>query len=200
MSIKVPTIGSQLFARTRRRVLGLLFANPDRRYHLRELIRLVRTGRGAVQRELENLVKAGLVTRVRDGNRVLYQANRLSPVFEDLQGLMEKTARQEVEEMLLGEMVRRIVGTVQPERIVLFGSRAREEAEPESDFDLLIVAPSDLPRWRRAAQLYGLLAGMGVGKDLVWVTPEEIAEWEGVSAHFINTALRQGVVLYERAA
>ncbi len=180
--------------------MGLLFANPDRRYHLRELIRLVRTGRGAVQRELENLVKAGLVTRVRDGNRVLYQANRLSPVFEDLQGLMEKTARQEVEEMLLGEMVRRIVGTVQPERIVLFGSRAREEAEPESDFDLLIVAPSDLPRWRRAAQLYGLLAGMGVGKDLVWVTPEEIAEWEGVSAHFINTALRQGVVLYERAA
>lgn len=200
MSTKTPTLGSHLFATTRRRILGLLFSNPDRCYHLRELIRLVGTGRGAAQRELKNLVEAGLLSRVREGNRVLYQANRLSPVFEDLQGLMERTAREEVEEMLLAEMVRRIVEAVRPERVILFGSRARGEARAGSDFDLLIVAPSELPRWRRAARLYGLLAGLGVGKDLVWVTPEEVGEWEGVSSHFLNTALREGVTLYERAA
>jgi hypothetical protein len=41
---------------------------------------------------------------------------------------------------------------------------------------------------------------LGVPKDIVWWTPEEIAEWQGVKSHFINTALREGRVLYENPA
>jgi len=70
----------------------------------------------------------------------------------------------------------------------------------DSDFDLLIVAPSDKPRWRRTALVYRLLAGLGAPKDIIWWTPEEIAEWQGVKAHFINIVLREGKVLYERPA
>ena len=101
---------------------------------------------------------------------------------------------------LLVEIVTRIRQAVEPERVVLFGSRGRGQGGPDSDFDILIVAPSPLPRWRRTPPIYGLLAGLGVSKDVVWWTPEEIAEWRGVRSHFINRALQEGRVLYEKPA
>ena len=97
-------------------------------------------------------------------------------------------------------MTRRIVERFHPLRVILFGSRARSEARSVSDFDLLIVAPSNQLRWQRTAPVYRALAGIGVAKDIVWWTPEEIAEWRGVRAHFISTALREGKVLYESPA
>ena len=103
-------------------------------------------------------------------------------------------------EEILAEAVARIRDAVQPERVILFGSHARGEAGSGSDIDLLIVAPSDRPRWKRTPRLYRLLAGLGVPKDIVWWTPEEIEEWRGVRSHFITTALREGRVLYERPA
>jgi len=98
------------------------------------------------------------------------------------------------------EMAERIRRAIDPERVVLFGSRGRGEGGAESDYDLLIVGASTEPRWRRAALLYGVLAGMGVPKEIVWWTPEEVAEWRGVRSHFINTALREGTVVYEKRA
>lgn len=91
---------------------------------------------------------------------------------------------------VVAEMTARIRETIAPEKTVLFGSRARGEARTSSDFDLLIIAPSTLPRWQRTPSLYRLLAGLGVPKDIVWWTPEEVAEWRGVRSHFINTVLK----------
>jgi predicted nucleotidyltransferase len=96
-------------------------------------------------------------------------------------------------------ITQRIVESFHPLRVILFGSRARGEADGDSDYDLLIIAPSDKPRWQRTVPVYRALAGMGVPKDIVWWTPEEIAEWDGVKSHFINTVLREGKVLYENA-
>ena len=101
---------------------------------------------------------------------------------------------------LASQMAARIREAIHPDRIMLFGSRARGDADPESDFDLLIVAPSSLPRWKRTVPIYRLLAGMGVGKDVIWWTPQEVREWSGVLSHFINTILREGRILYERPA
>lgn len=98
------------------------------------------------------------------------------------------------------QLTRRIVEHFHPRRIILFGSRARGEARDTSDYDLLIIAPSSVPRWERSIPVYGALAGMGIPKDIVWWTPEEIAEWQGVKSHFINTVLREGRVLYENLA
>ena len=103
-------------------------------------------------------------------------------------------------EQLLREVVARIRRTVDPDRVVLFGSYARGDAGPESDLDILVVAPSPLPRWKRTVPLYRALAGLGVPKDVVWWTPDEIGAWRAVRSHFITTALREGRVLYERPA
>ena len=74
-------------------------------------------------------------------------------------------------------MTRRIVENFHPLRVVLFGSRARGDAQSGSDFDLLIIAPSTEPRWRRVIPVYRALSGIGIAKDIVWWTLDEIAEW-----------------------
>ena len=112
---------------------------------------------------------------------------------------MDKSKTSKVPTWTLEEMVTRIVEHFHPQRLILFGSRARGEAQEDSDFDLLIIAPSSEPRWRRTVPVYRLLAGLGVSKDIVWWTPEEIAEWRDVKSHLIHRVLREGKVLYEKA-
>lgn len=104
------------------------------------------------------------------------------------------------DEAILDEMVRRIVERFRPQRIILFGSRARGDATTDSDYDLLIIAPSSQERWRRAVPVYDALMGLRVGKDIVWWTEDEIEKWRTVRNHFISSAMREGVVLYEADA
>jgi predicted nucleotidyltransferase len=99
---------------------------------------------------------------------------------------------------LLAEVVARIRDAVQPERVILFGSRARDEAHVESDYDFLIIKESDQPRYRRSGPLYTALADLPVEIELVIYTPEEVQEWSAVPEAFVTTALREGLVLYER--
>jgi len=103
-------------------------------------------------------------------------------------------------ETVIQEMVRRIVEAVHPDKIILFGSHARGEAGPDSDVDLMVIAPSTEDRARRLRPLYRALHGLGVPKDVVWWTEDEIADWRNVRGHFVNRVLREGKVLYERPA
>lgn len=98
---------------------------------------------------------------------------------------------------LLQEVVRRIRAVAEPRKIILFGSRAKGQARADSDLDLLIVADTTLPRHRRPLPYYRALAGLGIAKDIVVHTPDEIEEWKTASCSLIATALREGQVLYE---
>src|SRR5215470_12857653 len=84
------TLADALFTTTQQRVLGLLFAQPSRSYYATELIRLTGAGSGAVQRELARLSQSALVTVRSIGNQKHYQANRDSPLFEELRSIVQK--------------------------------------------------------------------------------------------------------------
>jgi uncharacterized protein len=103
---------------------------------------------------------------------------------------------------LLNEITLRIVHAVAPVRIILFGSYARGEESLGSDLDLLIVQnPPFLPlnnRMKEMGMLWRLLADLKIPKDILIFTPEEVARWSGSLNHVIATALREGIVLYER--
>lgn len=100
----------------------------------------------------------------------------------------------------IAEMVHRIVSRFNPDKIILFGSHARGQAGPDSDVDLLIVMPSHGSKRERAIEIYGLLAGMGVPKDVIVVTPGEFEAYRDAPGTVIRTARQEGKVLYERAA
>jgi predicted nucleotidyltransferase len=108
-----------------------------------------------------------------------------------------KAPAQVVTDDLLKAMVQRILSVGKPQKIVLFGSRAHGNAQPDSDYDLLVIEPSKLPRYKRATKYRRVLTGIGRAKDIVVWTPSEVAEWRNVPNAFITTILNEGIVLYE---
>ena len=101
------------------------------------------------------------------------------------------------EQALLDQIVARIRAHARPERIVLFGSRARGAARPDSDYDLLVIEESDEPRYRRPARLYAALADLPIEVEIMVYTPREVEEWSGVPEAFVTTAIAEGKALYE---
>lgn len=99
---------------------------------------------------------------------------------------------------LLSEIVDRLLAAGRPLKVVLFGSRAHGSFSPNSDYDLLLVEDSKIPRPLRPAVYRKALKDIGCSKDIVVWTPEEIIEWENVPNAFVTQALREGIVLYER--
>ncbi len=123
-----------LFGSYRQRVLGLLLLQPAQRFHVRELARQTGTTAGTLHRELSKLAKAGLLLRERQGNQVLYQANRACPVFAELAGLFRKTSGAV---SVLQDALRGLAPQIR--FALLFGSLARGTETPGSDVDVLIV-------------------------------------------------------------
>lgn len=96
-------------------------------------------------------------------------------------------------------MVRRIVDRFDPEKIILFGSYARGTAGPDSDVDLLVVLPVVGPKRKKAIEIHVALAGVGLPKDVIVVTPEELERNRDIVGTIVYPALREGRTLYERA-
>ena len=106
--------------------------------------------------------------------------------------------KDRIGEPLLQTIVQRLLVAGRPQKIILFGSQALGQADCDSDYDLLIIEKTSQARYCRAAPYRRALKDLGTSKDIVVWTPSEIREWQNVSNAFITTALREGVVLYER--
>jgi predicted nucleotidyltransferase len=102
-----------------------------------------------------------------------------------------------VDEKLIDEIIHRIVKAFNPEKIILFGSRARGEVHVDSDIDLLVIANSPEPRYRRSSILYGVMSDIIVPMDILVYTPQEVEEWKDVRQAFVTTAVREGWLVYE---
>ncbi len=106
-------------------------------------------------------------------------------------------ASYRVTDPTLAELLRRLIPAYQPERVYLFGSRARGEVGPDSDYDLLLVVPDDAPPERRRSQLaYQVLRGTGVAADVVVCTRTWFDRREGLKASLPGTVLREGRLLH----
>jgi excisionase family DNA binding protein len=97
----------------------------------------------------------------------------------------------------LAEIVRRLVETCRPERIYLFGSRARGEGSPHSDYDLMvIVASSDEPQHHRAQRAHAALWDLAVAADVLVWTREEFDSRLHLRASLPATIVREGTLLH----
>lgn len=132
---KQTSLSSALFSNVQQRVLGLIFGHPERSFYTSEIVRSVNSGRGAVERELARLEQTGLVSTEHIGNQKHYRANRNSPIFEELHGIVLKT-----------------VGLIEPVRQALmpdsgkikaafvYGSVAKGTDTARSDVDLMVIS------------------------------------------------------------
>jgi predicted nucleotidyltransferase len=129
------SLADALFTSTQQKVLGLLFGQPDRSFFVTQAMELAKSGRGAVQRELQRLESAGLVSVQMHGNQKHYQAKSDSPLFDEICSIVQKTVGLQEP---LRAAIESLPGTVH--LALIYGSIARRTDTSASDVDLLIVA------------------------------------------------------------
>jgi predicted nucleotidyltransferase len=138
-----------LFPKARGEIFRLLFADPERALHLRELARASHLSVGSLQSEVAHLASAGLLLSRRDGNRLYFRANREHPLFPELRGIALKTSG------LRDQLANALEGLEGIDFAFVFGSFASGASQPASDIDLLVVGSVGLrqlsPRLRPAA-------------------------------------------------
>ena len=105
-----------------------------------------------------------------------------------------------VTEEMLQQLVEAIVREVAPEEIYLFGSRARGQAEPDSDVDLLVVEREPFgpqrSRWKEITRLWRAITPFRAPVDLLVYSREEVARYGNWQNHIVATVLREGRCLY----
>jgi len=172
-----------LFGKTRRLILTLLFSHQDESFHLRKTLRLAGVSPGAGQRELKRLAEAGIVLRTMKGSQVLFQANSRCPIFNELKGLIIKTAGA----------VDVLKGVLEPlggklSLALLFGSVARGQAGRDSDIDLLIVG--ELSFDEIADRLSPAQETLQREINPVVMSPKEFSKRLSGHDHFLNAILK----------
>ena len=102
------------------------------------------------------------------------------------------------ESVVLDEIVARLVPALAPQRVYLFGSRARGDGDRDSDFDLLVVVPSsDLPGYARDRIALRALRGLRAPVDVIVITREEFDRKRSVVCSLPATVDREGRLLYD---
>ena len=180
----VSALADALFTSTQQRVLALLFGQPDRDFFVTEIIALAGSGRGAVQRELARLAGSGLAVVSRVGNRKYYRANRDSPLFDEIRGIVRKTVGVE-------ESVRDAIKPLADSLALalLYGSIARRTDTAASDIDLLLVS-DDLTLEAVYAALAPVEILLGRHVNPTIYTSGEFQRRRAVKAGFLTRVLK----------
>jgi predicted nucleotidyltransferase len=98
---------------------------------------------------------------------------------------------------VLTEVARRLVETYRPLRIYLFGSAARGDAGPDSDYDFMVIVPDDAPPELRNNKLgFRVLGGLGIAKDILVWTQQDFEKQLHLKASLPATIREEGKLLY----
>ena len=103
-------------------------------------------------------------------------------------------SRQDV----IDEVLQRVFKVVHPQRIVLFGSAAREQMGPDSDLDLLVIVQGKVHRRALAQEIIRNLHGVPLPVDIVVATEQDVEQYGDKVGTILRPALREGQVIYER--
>jgi uncharacterized protein len=189
-------------SKLRVKVLGQLFAYPGERYFVRQLASLIGEDSTNVSRELARLEQAGLLVSVTEGRQKYYRADRKSPLFSDIRGLLSHlpAAQNEARPDSTNSLSRRLKIN-RPEltgfcrmnhiqKLSLFGSVLRADFKPESDIDVLVeFQPGKTPGFLKLAGMEEELSGIVGGRKVDLRTPQDL------SPHFRNRVLQEAKVL-----
>lgn len=111
------------------------------------------------------------------------------------EGYDHRTVVATADETLITEAGRRLAKVAPDADIIVFGSRARGEAHPDSDLDLLVIEPEFRLRGKEYVRLRKELRGLDVAVDLLVYRRSEAEKWREVPGTFLYDVLREGRVL-----
>jgi uncharacterized protein len=183
-----PTIrhseGGSLFGHTRGALLAMIYGHTDQSFYLRQLVRTLGAGTGAIQRELKHLTELGLLARRVQGNQVLYQANPQSPIFSEIKSLITKTVG--IHDAIRAALVPL---ELQIQIAFIYGSIARQTERANSDVDLMVLGD---------ASFSDVVAALGTAQRVLAreVNPNvfSVAEFRSKLAarnHFLSSVMKE---------
>ncbi len=182
------SIASALFSDSQSRVFRWLFGQPERSYHLNELLRLTNLGSASLQRELGKLAEAGLVNSEKVGNLRRFQANKDSPVFDELVALTRKTlGAQPLLQEALAPMQEKL------EQAFIYGSVAKGTDTASSDIDVMVVG-NDLLLGDVLKLLLPVETKLGRKINPTLYTPAEYKQRRAQKDSFLHRVLEQPVI------
>lgn len=182
---KSASVADALFSGGQKRVLGLLFGQPERAFYSNEIAKLVKSGRGALQRELERMAAAGLITMKVMGRQKYYQANKDSFLYAELRSIVQKTFG-------LGDVLRDALSghADKIDYAFIYGSVAKGADTAASDIDLMVIA-----RGLRYSDLFEALTAVEnkLGRKIspTIYSRQEFAKKLESDNHFLNRVLSQ---------
>jgi predicted nucleotidyltransferase len=179
------SIATALFSDSQTRLLRWLFGQPHRGFHTNELLRLTGLGSASLQRELNKLAEAGLVSSDRVGNLRRFQANMASPVYEELVALTKKT-------LGIQPLLQEALIPVAPklELAIIYGSVAKGSDHANSDIDVMLVG-KNLLLSKVLELLVPLETQLGRKINPTLLTPTEFRRRRAQRDSFINRVLAQ---------
>ena len=107
-------------------------------------------------------------------------------------------ADQLMQDNAIAVMAKRIADRFKPDKIILFGSRARGMSGPDSDVDLLVVLPHCEDRKAATISIMRTLADLPISKDIVVTTPLELETRGRLASTVLYPAVHEGKVVYAR--
>lgn len=129
---------NSLFSKTKRRLLALLFLNPDRKFYLIEIARVAGISQGTLHREIKPLVRDGILLSEKRSNQTFYWVNRSNPIFSDLLNIVIKTFG-------ITDTVRDTLKNFKDDiqTAFIYGSIAKGDDIAKSDIDLFVIGRVD---------------------------------------------------------
>lgn len=176
-----------LLSPTRQGVLTSLFLRPDKEWYLSELAASLGTGPSSLQREIDALIRVGIIEKRVDGRRSYLKANENSPIFPELRGLIEKTSG------IIPMLREAVKGTKGLKVGFIYGSLARGEEGAGSDVDLMLLG--NLSTMELTPRLRTVEAAVGRQINPTVFSLPEFARKIAEKNHFLRTVLRNRKIM-----
>lgn len=176
-----------LLSSTRQGILTVLFLRPEKEWYLSELAASLGTGPSSLQREVDALVRVGILGKRVDGRRTYIKANEDSRIFPELRGLVEKTSG-------IVPMLRDAAKGSRGLKIgFIYGSLARGEEHAGSDVDVMLLG--DVSAMELSTRLRPVESAVGRQINPTIFSLEEFARKVDEKDHFVSTVLRDEKIM-----
>jgi len=128
------SLGSALFTETQQQVLSILYGRPHQSFYMKQILRLTGMGVHTIKRELDRMVKVGILTLTKIGNQHHFQANSECPIYHELLAIVRKTFG-------ISAVLKTALKPIDEKVKIAFvyGSVAKAEDGADSDIDLMLA-------------------------------------------------------------
>lgn len=174
-------------SRIREAILVLFFTNPQKKFYLQQLKRMLGFSAGNIRRELLKLAADNLFITEKTGNLLYYSLNKKHPLFDEIKSIVSKTAG--VQYSVKDELLK--LGNIK--NAFIFGSFASKKEGENSDIDLMIIGNPDITKLNNKISLLENKLNREINH--VIYSPEEFSQRKKENSQFVLDILKKPIIM-----